>query len=77
MQTYCSVPVLQQSPGGKPEKLLTFKDAAIAIGAKEWQVRRAAKSGAIPTYSPFNSRRLVKLSEVVAYIESSRQGGAE
>lgn len=63
--------------GAKPEKLLTFKDAALAIGAKEWQLRRAAKSGAIPTYSPFNSRRLVKLSEVVAYIDSCRQGSSD
>lgn len=65
------------APSSIPEKLLTFKDAANAIGAKEWQVRRAVMAGRIPAYTPFNSRRLVKLSEVVAYIDSCRQGGAE
>lgn len=65
------------APGSTPEKLLTFKEAANAIGAKEWQVRRAVKAGRIPAYTPFNSRRLVKLSEVVAYIDSCRQGGGD
>ncbi|WP_454748066.1 hypothetical protein [Ciceribacter selenitireducens] len=77
MDVRYQAPSIYCASGTKPEKLLTFKDAAFAIGAKEWQIRRAAKSGAIPTYSPFNSRRLVKLSEVVAYIDSSRQGGTE
>lgn len=63
--------------GTTPEKLLNFNEAAHVIGVKVWQIRRAAKAGAIPTYSPFNSRRLVKLSEVVRYIDSCRQGGAE
>lgn len=63
--------------GAVPEKLLNFNEAAHAIGVKVWQIRRAAKAGAIATYSPFNSRRLVKLSEVVAYIDSCRQGGVE
>jgi excisionase family DNA binding protein len=65
------------APGSTLEKLLTFKEAANAIGAKEWQVRRAVKAGRIPVYTPFNSRRLVKLSEVAAYIDSCRQGGVD
>lgn len=57
------------------ERLSTIKEAAIEIGAKEWQLRRAVKAGHIPSYTPYNLRRLVKLSEVIAYIDSCRQGG--
>lgn len=66
-------------PGSSPalERLITFREAADAIGAKYWQIQRAVRRGAIPSYSPFNSRKLVKLSEVVAYIDSCRMGGVE
>ncbi len=57
------------------EKLITIQNAAEALGVYAWALRRAIKSGSIPSYSPFNSRKLVRLSEVVAYIDSSRQGG--
>lgn len=57
------------------EKLLTLKEAAHAIGAKEWQLRRAVKCGIIPSYTPFNTRRWVRLSEVVAAIEASKATG--
>lgn len=59
------------------EKLLTLGEAADAIGVHYWQLQRAVRSGNVPSYTPFNSRRLVKLSEVVAFIEASRQGGDE
>lgn len=59
------------------EPLLTLKQAANILGAFYWQLQRAVKRGDIPSYSPFNSRKLVKLSEVVAYINSCRQGGVE
>lgn len=58
-----------------PEKLISISKAAEAVGALPWQVRRAVRNGLIPSYTPFNSRRLVKLSEVIAYIDSCRQGG--
>jgi hypothetical protein len=60
-----------------PEKLITLKKAAETVGAYYWQVQRAVRRGDIPSYTPFNSRKLVKLSEVVAYINSSRQGGSK
>jgi hypothetical protein len=59
----------------KPEKLLTFQEAADLVGAKPWQIRRAVNRGLIPYYQPFNSRKLVRLSDVVAVIEASRKGG--
>ena len=49
--------------------------AADALGVAYWQVQRAVRRGDIPSYSPFNSRRLVRLSEVVEFINASRQGG--
>ncbi|WP_411505330.1 helix-turn-helix transcriptional regulator [Brucella anthropi] len=68
------------SPAAKavPEdRLITLKEAAASLGAKYWQIQRAVKSGRIPAYAPYNSRRLVKLSEVMAYIDSCREGGVE
>jgi len=32
------------------------------------------KRGIVPHYAPFNSRKLVRLSEVIAAIEASRTG---
>jgi hypothetical protein len=57
------------------EKLITVKAAAEALGLPTWKLSRAAKRGAFPTYTILNSRRLVKLSEVLSCIEASRQGG--
>ena len=57
-----------------PPRLLTIHEAAQAIGARYWQLRRAVKRGDIPSYSPFNSRKLIKLHEVIAYIDACQQG---
>jgi excisionase family DNA binding protein len=60
-----------------PEKLINIQTAAKELGVHTWALRRAISSGAIPAYTPFNSRKLVKLSEVLAYIDACRQGGAK
>jgi hypothetical protein len=60
-----------------PEKLITLKAAAGALGLPVWKLRRAVAAGEIPSYTLLNTRRYVKLSEVVAAIEASCQGGAE
>jgi hypothetical protein len=60
-----------------PEKLISIAKAAEGVGAKYWQIQRLVRRNAIPSYKPYNSRPLVKLSEVVAYIDSSRQGGSD
>jgi excisionase family DNA binding protein len=65
------------APGTTAERLLTLKEAAEAVGAKYWHIQRAARAGHFPVYRPYNSRPLVKLSEVVAYIDSCRAGGVE
>ena len=78
MQTvHFSIPKLSRASGVVPEKLLTLKEAADTLGTYYWQIQRAVKRGDIPSYTPFNSRKLVKLSEVIAYIDSRRQGGVE
>lgn len=58
------------------EKLLTMKAAAKALGLHYWAIQRAVRRGAIPSYRPFNSRPLVKLSDIEAAIEASKAGGA-
>lgn len=58
-----------------PEKLINIQTAAKALGVHVWALRRAVKSGSIPAYQPFNGRKLVRLSEVVAAINASKTGG--
>lgn len=57
------------------EALVTLSVAAEALNLHLWQLQRAVKRGDIPSYTPFNSRKLVRLSEVIAFIDASRQGG--
>lgn len=57
------------------EPFLTLQQAAKELGVHVWALRRAVKSGAIPAYQPFNGRKLVRLSEVVAAINASKIGG--
>jgi len=61
----------------KPEKLLSLKEAAEQLGLPYFKLQRAARAGLVPTYSVYNSRRLVRLSELLAVIDGSRQGGKE
>lgn len=57
------------------DRLLTIGQAAEVIGLPTWQLRRAVKRGIVPSYAPFNSRRLVYLSEIRAFIAATRRGG--
>ena len=43
------------------EQLLTLHEASATLGLHYWQLQRAVQRGDIPSYTPFNSRRLVKL----------------
>ena len=60
---------------GNLEPLLTIQNAAKVLGIHVWALRRAVKAGTIPAYAPFNGRKLVRLSEVVAAINASKIGG--
>ena len=54
-----------------PEQLLTLKDASKLLGIQCWKLSRAAKAGVFPTYALFNSRKLVRISEILAAIDAS------
>ncbi|TPL54942.1 helix-turn-helix domain-containing protein [Mesorhizobium sp. B2-4-4] len=60
---------------GGVEPLLKIKEAAERLNVHPWALRRAVKSGAIPAYQPFNGRKLVRLTEIVAAINASKVGG--
>jgi excisionase family DNA binding protein len=76
MDTVFQLPGQHSAPGTPAEKLLTLHQAAEELGLHYWQLQRAVRRGDIPAYTPFG-RKLIKLSEVVAYIDSCRQGGVE
>jgi hypothetical protein len=59
-----------------PEKFYVIKEAAPLIGLEYWQLQRAVKQRLVPSYTFGNSRKYVRLSEVVAAFERSRSGGA-
>jgi excisionase family DNA binding protein len=61
----------------QPEKFLTMKEVAAAVGCHYWQISRAVGRGELPFYQPFNSRKLLLLSEVRAHIATSRKAGVE
>ena len=47
------------------DQLRTFRDAAAALRIPYFKVQRAAQAGIIPTYSILNSRKYVKLSDIL------------
>jgi hypothetical protein len=55
----------------KPEPFYNLKQAAKALNVKYWLLLKAAEKGLFPTYTFFNTRRLVRLSEVAAAIQRS------
>lgn len=59
-------PIHDEASPGRPEKLYTIQEAAVLLNIYAWKIRRAVKQGLVPSYSLLNSRRLVRLSEVIA-----------
>ncbi|WP_196108536.1 hypothetical protein [Brucella intermedia] len=57
------------------EPLITIQRAAEQLGVHVWALRRAINSGVVPAYQPFNGRKLVRLTEVIAAINASKVGG--
>jgi excisionase family DNA binding protein len=58
---------MSSSPEGlPPEKLYTTQEAASLLNVHAWKIRRAVKKELIPSYTLLNSRRLVRLSEIIA-----------
>ncbi|MEZ0018028.1 helix-turn-helix domain-containing protein [Sinorhizobium fredii] len=69
-------PVTGPNERTEVEPLLKISKAAELLGVHTWALRRAVKSGTIPAYAPFNSRKLVRLSEVEAAINAAKVDGA-
>lgn len=57
-----------------PDKdhLITYKQAADALGLPYFKIQRAGSHGAIPTYTLFNGRRYVKMRDILELIEKGR-----
>lgn len=62
--------------GAATERFYTIKGAARELNIPYWKINYLAKAGVFPVYRPHNSRRLVRLTEVVAYIENCSVGGS-
>ena len=60
---------------GSSEPFLTLPRAAKELGLPISLLRRAAKSGLLPTHQPFSTRTRVLLSEIRAAIEATQTGG--
>lgn len=58
-----------RGPLAAPERLLTIKEAAELLGIQYWKLRRAVKQGVIPSYSLLNTRRLVRISDILRAID--------
>jgi excisionase family DNA binding protein len=52
------------------EKLLSIKEAAKQLGIPYWKLNRAVQLGLIPSYSVLNTRKLVRLSEIINAIRN-------
>lgn len=66
---------MSEQSSAKVEPFIPVIEAADRLGIYRWKLRRAVKSGSIPSYRFLNNRVLVRLSEVIAFIEASRHGG--
>ena len=77
--SFTSKPVHSPASGGKrqqAEPLLTIKEAARILNLPTWEkLGRAVRRGLVQSYCLLNSRRLVRISEVVRVIERTREGG--
>lgn len=53
----------------------TIPQAAVKLGLPVSTLRRAVNRGMVPSYRPFGQRVRVRISEVIAAIESQQTGG--
>lgn len=50
------------------DRLRTYREAAEALRLPYFKIQRAARAGIIPTYSILNSRKYVRLRDILALI---------
>jgi hypothetical protein len=67
-----------KTPSAPPsEPFVTIKTAAHHLQLPEFKLRRAVKAGLIPSYRLANTRILLRLSEIIGFIEATRVGGVQ
>lgn len=54
------------------DQLITYKQAADALGLPYFKIQRAGSGGVIPTYTLFNGRKYVKMRDILELIEKGR-----
>ena len=69
--------MLKPSKDNCVEKLRTIPETCQLMGIRKHALRRAVSSGLVPYYTPFGSRRYVRISEVELAIASHTNGGAK
>jgi excisionase family DNA binding protein len=65
--------MLNQPIDSIAERLITLSELAEKLGVPLFAVRRAASRGEFPTYRIGNGRCRVRLSEVVAAVDRTKQ----
>jgi hypothetical protein len=58
-----------------PEPFYSYKEAAGLLGVPYSKIQRAGKRGLFPVYRLYNSRPLVRISEIIAAMTPSNNGG--
>ena len=62
-------PSLPNNTAPELERLYTIKDAAELLGLRYWKLLRAVNRGDIKSYTLLNSRKMVRLSEIISVME--------
>lgn len=57
-----------------PEPFYTLKEAARLLNVQYFKLQRAAKLGLLPTHRLYNSKRMVRLSEIEQAMRSNKTG---
>ena len=70
-------PAVADSASKIVEPYCTLGDAARSLNLTYVQIQRAVRRGIFPSYRPLGRRPLVRLSEIVAVIETFRIGGGD
>ncbi len=66
---------MQPNQNERIEKFLSIPEAALRLGIPTSTLRRAVKSGLVPSYQPLGQRIRVRTSEIIAVIEAHKFGG--
>lgn len=61
----------KRTPVDDLELMRTFRSASQALNIPYYKIQRAARFGLIPTYSILNSRKYVKLSDIIKVMSPS------